>query len=130
MTEEMASDEASRKAVIAPEREESFEAKPAAPSPHEKAFYGPGASVVVPGSHEELLDIVRHAAARKTPLIPSGEGAHAYLGNPPPPGSLVVSLRGMRKVLRYEPADFTVGAQAGFPLHELREILEKNGQEI
>jgi FAD/FMN-containing dehydrogenase len=108
----------------------SLASEPAALSPHEEAFYGPGVRAVAPSSFEELVEIVRHAEARKMPVIPAGEGAHAYLGNPPPPDPLVVSLRKLRRVLRYEPADFTVGVHAGLPLRELREILEKNGQEI
>ncbi len=99
-------------------------------SPHERAFYGSEAKLVVPDSYAELEDLVREAEAARRPLIPAGHGAHAYLGNPPPSGAVVVSLRKLNRVLRYEPGDFTVGAQAGLPLGELRSTLEANNQEI
>lgn len=96
----------------------------------ELAFYGETAEVVLPASYEELLDIVRDAEARKVPLVPAGAGAHAYLGNPPPPDALVVSMERLDKVLRYEPGDFTIGVQAGLSLGELRKTLSEKDQEI
>lgn len=99
-------------------------------STFELAFYGETARVVLPTSYEELLDIVRDAEARKIPLVPAGVGAHAYLGNPPPPEALIVSTARLDQVLRYEPGDFTIGVQAGLPLGELQKILSEKGQEI
>jgi len=99
-------------------------------SPLERAFYGEDARCFAPGSYEELAEIVREAEARKAPLIPAGRGAHAHLGNPPPRGAWVVSLRRLDRVLRYEPGDFTIGVEAGIRLDALRETLASNGQEI
>ena len=73
---------------------------------------------------------MRDAERSRTPLVPTGHGAHAYLGNPPPLGSKILSLARLRRVLRYEPGDFTVGVEAGLPLEELAQVLDANGQEI
>lgn len=99
-------------------------------SPHERAFYGEEARLRVPRSYEELAEIVREAEASRAPIIPAGRGAHAYLGNPPPRGAWVVSLRRLDRVLRYEPGDFTIGVHAGLPLGALREQLLRNDQEV
>lgn len=105
-------------------------AKLVTPSEHERAFYGQEAQVACPSDENELVDIVREACANRRPLVPAGTGCHAYLGNPPPPGSLVVSLRDMRRVLQHEPGDFTVSVGAGTPLPEIREALLNHGQEL
>ncbi len=99
-------------------------------SPHEHAFYGSEARIVAPDSYEELETIVRDAERERRHMIPAGLGAHAYLGNPPPGNVLVVSLRKLNRILRYEPGDFTVGVETGLTLSELRATLEANGQEI
>ncbi|HVR76428.1 MAG TPA: hypothetical protein VMT52_19015, partial [Planctomycetota bacterium] len=61
-------------------------------SAHETAFHGDG-PVLTPASYDELSEVIRSAEASSTPLVPAGLGTHAYLGNPPPPGARVVSLR-------------------------------------
>ncbi len=96
----------------------------------ERAFYGEGAELVVPGSVEELREVVRDASERRRLIVPAGLGRHAYLGNPPPVEPLVVSLARIGRVVRYEPADFTVGVEAGTSLETLGETLAENGQEI
>jgi glycolate oxidase FAD binding subunit len=100
------------------------------PSPFEKAFHGPDVRAVAPRSYAELAEIIRDAEARGATIIPAGAGSHAYLGWPPPAGSLAVSLREFDQVLRYEPDDFTVGVQAGALFSDLRALLARNGQEI
>ncbi|MCZ6793629.1 MAG: FAD-binding oxidoreductase [Planctomycetota bacterium] len=102
----------------------------AEPSSLERAFYGDDIDRLLPESYEELSETVRFAEASGRPLIPAGRGSHAYLGNPPPPRAVVVSLERLASVLRYEPDDFTIGVQTGLPLKELREILRENGQDV
>ncbi len=133
-----------------PALDPSASAGPAAPPPAsplqkleanaaERAFYGDGVEVAVPASYEELRQLLQEAASSRRLIIPSGFGNHAYLGNPPPDGAaggpasagpLVVSLRRLGALLRYEPGDFTAGVQAGIGLQALREALAQNGQEI
>ncbi len=114
---------------------------PDAPAPHaarrssvprhayESAFYGDG-DVLTPESAGELIEVVREAHARRTVLIPEGAGRHAYLGVPPEENPVVVSTRKLKRILRYEPDDFTIGVEAGLPLVELGETLARNRQEI
>ena len=100
------------------------------PSPLEAAFFGPDVSIRTPGSASEAADIVREAAGRRESLAPGGLGTQAHLGTPPPPGTTVVSLARLDRILRYEPGDFTIGVEAGARLDALRETLAANGQEI
>jgi len=100
------------------------------PSPLEEAFFGPDVLIRTPGSASEAADLVREAAGRKETLTPGGLGTQAHLGTPPPPGTTVVSLARLDRVLRYEPGDFTIGVEAGVRLDALRETLASNGQEI
>jgi FAD/FMN-containing dehydrogenase len=96
----------------------------------QRAFLGSSAETLEPVNEKELADVVRWAESQRKPLIPSGHGAHAFLGNPAVKNSTIVSLRRLDQVLRYEPDDFTIGVQAGVPLVELRETLRAKGQEI
>ena len=96
----------------------------------ERAFYGRHVERVLPESVADVAEAVRYAEARRMPIIPAGLGSRAYLGDPPPDGALVISLERLGSILRYEPGDFTIGAAAGLPLAELREVLERNGQEV
>jgi glycolate oxidase FAD binding subunit len=99
-------------------------------SQSERAFYGEGAHVHVPGSIAELADLVRESESRSVPIVPVGAGAHAYCANPPDADAHFVSSTAFQDIVRYEPDDFTIGVGAGMKLRDLREALRKNGQEI
>lgn len=88
------------------------------------------ASMLEPTTDDELIEIVNEATVNGQKIIPTGGGHHAYVGVPPDGELVVVSMRKFNKILRYEPNDFTVGAQAGVPLGELRRTLAANRQEI
>ena len=96
----------------------------------QRAFLGETTETLEPANEKELAEVVRWAESQQQPLIPSGHGAHAFLGNPAGKKSTIVSLRRLNQVLRYEPDDFTVGVQAGVPLAELRKTLHAKRQEI
>ena len=101
----------------------------------EEAFYGSSLEVVSPTSYDDLADVIRSATEKKRLIIPAGLGRHAYVGNLPaangvPAEPLIVSMQHFSDVLRYEPADFTVGVQAGTRLEDLQDVLAENGQEI
>ena len=96
----------------------------------EQAFYGSDAELVIPESPEELGEIVRDCTQRRRCLIPAGLGTHAHIGNLCPAQPLVASLARLDSIVCYEPADFTVGVEAGTPLDVLRATLAENGQEL
>lgn len=100
------------------------------PNAAETTFYGDNVEVLTPSSYDEVADILRDERERGRTVIPSGLGRHAYLGNQAQGPVTVLSLRELKSVLRYEPGDFTIGAQAGIPYDELRAELADNGQEI
>ncbi|MDP7032523.1 MAG: FAD-linked oxidase C-terminal domain-containing protein [Gemmatimonadota bacterium] len=79
-----------------------------------------------------LCDAVRAAESDGHLLLPTGLGAHAWIGNPPPEGveARTLPTRGFGRILDYEPDDYTIGVGAGVPLPELRRVLAEYGQEI
>jgi glycolate oxidase FAD binding subunit len=99
-------------------------------SPEERCFFGPEVEVLSPDAQDALAAAVAEASREGRPLLPAGAGRHAYLGNLPPDGARLVSLEKFRRIVRYEPADFTVGVQSGMPIRALQDELAANGQEI
>lgn len=100
------------------------------PSPLELAFYGVDAEKVAPATAADLVDLVHLAGETGRPLIPAGSSRRAYLGNLPPAGGIIASLRRFDSIRRYEPDDFTISVEAGMQLEDLREVLERQGQEL
>jgi hypothetical protein len=100
------------------------------PTIAESTFYGDDVEVLTPTSYDEVAEILRDQKERGRTVIPSGLGQHAYHGNRIDGSAIVLSLREFKGILRYEPGDFTVGAQAGIPFDEFRAELASHGQEI
>jgi D-lactate dehydrogenase (cytochrome) len=100
------------------------------PTAAERSFRGSDVRVLVPGTRDEACELLRAAAADGRPVVPAGEGSHAYVGNPSVETPLLVATSAFADIVEYEPDDFTIGVGAGMKLAELRETLRRNGQEI
>jgi len=55
--------------------------------------------VVLPGSTQEVVEVVRLARAAGRPIVPRGSGTGLSGGARPVPGSVVVALSRMRRIL-------------------------------
>lgn len=73
-----------------------------------------------------LMDRVRAAAARATPLRIRGGGSKDFYGEPPR-GELL-DTRGLQGIVSYEPSELVVTVRAGTPLAQLEQLLAERGQ--
>jgi len=85
-------------------------------------------AVASPGSAEEVAGLLRTASEAQLSVLLRGAGRHHYLGAPPEPIGLVVSLTRLNAIVEYDPQDLTVTAQAGISLGELRRVVGEHGQ--
>jgi glycolate oxidase FAD binding subunit len=85
-------------------------------------------AVVRPSSQPGAADVLRVANANGTAVFPRGGGTQMALGMPPERGGVVLDLRGLDRVVEYEPADLTVTAEAGMTLARLQDVLGEHGQ--
>src|SRR4051794_30152839 len=81
-----------------------------------------------PASEEEVVALVREAAAARTPLHIWGAGTKRHYGPAGSPDAQPLSLRALARVVSYEPGDMVVGVQAGVKLAELQRTLATRGQ--
>lgn len=77
-----------------------------------------------PKTVEELAAIVREGK----PLHAVGGGTKLHHGPAAPAAAEVVGLRGLQRLVMYEPGDLVVGAQAGMRLVDLQAELAKHNQ--
>jgi len=85
-------------------------------------------AAVEPASADELVELVRFAAAEKLAIIPTGSGTKLHQGMPPERYELAVDLRRLNRVLAYEPGDLTVSVEAGTRLRDLAGVLNEQQQ--
>jgi len=71
------------------------------------------ALVVLPASTEEVVELVRLARAAGRPIVPRGSGTGLSGGARPIPGSVVVGLARMRRILEVNLEDAWVRVQPG-----------------
>jgi glycolate oxidase FAD binding subunit len=81
-----------------------------------------------PASEEEVVALVRDAAAARTPLHIWGAGTKRHYGPAGSADAQPLSLRALSRVTSYEPGDMVVGVQAGVKLAELQRTLATRGQ--
>ncbi|MFQ5696524.1 MAG: FAD-binding oxidoreductase, partial [Terriglobia bacterium] len=84
------------------------------------------AAVVEPADAKELGEVVAWARAHQAALVPVTSGAYLPLGNPPTRVDVAISLGRLNRILHYDPADLTLGAEAGLPLARVQEVLAEN----
>jgi glycolate oxidase FAD binding subunit len=75
---------------------------------------------------DQLIDRIREAAARQTPLRIRGSGSKDFYGESLQ-GELLDTL-GHNGITSYEPSELVVTARAGTPLAELEALLSEKGQ--
>lgn len=84
----------------------------------------------VPASAEELADVLRDAASQSKSINVAGNRSKERMGGPEPPCDVLVSTRGLDRLLQYEPGDLTVSVQAGMLFRDLQRLLGERGQMI
>jgi FAD/FMN-containing dehydrogenase len=71
------------------------------------------AAVVFPRSAQDVAGCVTAAATHSMPVVTRGSGTGLSGGSVPTPGSLVVCLARMDKIIEVDPRNLTLRAQAG-----------------
>jgi len=66
------------------------------------SFRAPPGVVALPGTTEEVVEVVRIARAAGLPLVPRGSGTGLSGGAVPVPGCVLVSLARMRRILQVD----------------------------
>ncbi len=82
---------------------------------------------VVPGSIEELAEVLAACAGAGCPVTPRGGGTHDGIGWPAVEG-LVVSMAALDAVVDHQPDDLTVVVEGGVTLSALAEVLGPHRQ--
>lgn len=74
----------------------------------------------------ELVERIREAASRGTPLRIRGGGTKDFLGEEPQ--GEVLGTHGLTGIVAYEPSELVVTVRAGTPLAQLESVLAASGQ--
>lgn len=84
--------------------------------------------VVLPENTQQISEVVRLAATRRTPIVPRGMGSGLAAGSVPlPAGGMVLALTRMNHILEIDEQNATVHAEAGVVTAELQAAVEKHG---
>lgn len=89
----------------------------------------PPEQVLTPGTLAELAEVLGRAQAAGAAVVPVGGGTALGPGvAAAPPGPYwIVRTAGLRRVIEHEPADLTIGVEAGMTLGELDAVLRPSG---
>src|SRR5580704_2027112 len=85
--------------------------------------------ILKPRDTQEVEDAVRWALGNDKALEVAGQGTKRAIGRPSQT-DLTLDLSGLSGVTLYEPAELVLSAQAGTPLAEIEELLDKNNQQL
>ena len=93
------------------------------------AVDGVAPSVVArPASSAEVVEIVRFAKSEKRAVIPCGRRTKLGIGMPPARYDIALDMTGLNQIAYYDPADLTLGVDAGMNLTELADALVQQKQ--
>jgi glycolate oxidase FAD binding subunit len=85
-------------------------------------------AAVFPGTIDEVVAVVREAAAAGAAVVPWGGGTAVSVGAPPSRAGIVLGLRRLARLLEHEPGDLTATVEAGLTLAALQSTLRGRGQ--
>lgn len=85
-------------------------------------------SAVAPSSVEEFRERLAEAAAAGRTIEIGGAFSKRSMGGPAPPADVAFSTCNLDRLRAYEPADLTIGVEAGMRYKQLAETLAANNQ--
>jgi glycolate oxidase FAD binding subunit len=83
---------------------------------------------VCPGSTEEVIEVVKYAAAEKLALIASGARTKLGIGSPPARYDVALDMTRLNHIIAYDPGDLTLSVETGTPLRKVAEALAQHRQ--
>jgi len=90
----------------------------------------PARSIAMPGSPDEVADVLKTASDLRQGVVPFGGGLSLGTGNVIEPVDIGLNLTGLRRVHSYHPADLTLSVGAGATFAEIADTLGEQGQEL
>lgn len=82
---------------------------------------------VFPATAEQVAAVLHFASDHQLALIPRGYGTKVSMGTRPRRYDIALSIRDLRRVIHYEPADLTIGVEAGMTFGELQSLVGQSG---
>jgi FAD/FMN-containing dehydrogenase len=83
-----------------------------------------------PESAAELADAVRQAAAQKLAVVPWGGGVALSRERAPARFDVALDVTALKRITVYDPDDYTITAECGLTIDELRAALATHGHEL
>jgi len=83
-----------------------------------------------PESAAELADAVRQAAAQKLAVVPWGGGVALSRERAPARFDVALDVTALKRITVYDPDDYTITAECGLTIDELRAALAVHGHEL
>ncbi|HTZ72933.1 MAG TPA: FAD-binding oxidoreductase [Candidatus Aquilonibacter sp.] len=83
---------------------------------------------VQPSSTEEIVEIVKFAAAEKLAILSCGARTKIGIGLPPRQYDVALDLTRLNKIVAYDPGDLTLSVEPGVLLCKLQQHLNQHGQ--
>jgi len=83
-----------------------------------------------PESAAELADAVKQAASQQLAVVPWGGGVTLSRETAPARFDVALDVTALKRITIHDPEDFTVTAECGITIDELRAALEAKGQEL
>jgi glycolate oxidase FAD binding subunit len=84
--------------------------------------------VETPGSIGQLVELMRDCQSNKKRIEIAGARSKQRMGGPVAEADVQIGMRGMERVLAYDPRDLTISVEAGMKYHDLRAILAEKKQ--
>jgi glycolate oxidase FAD binding subunit len=85
-------------------------------------------AVAAPESAAQVVEVVRFAKEEGLALIPCGHRTKSGIGMPPERYDVALDVSRIQQIAYYDPADLTLGVDAGMSLAKLNEALARDGQ--
>ncbi|HXM86539.1 MAG TPA: FAD-binding oxidoreductase, partial [Solirubrobacteraceae bacterium] len=92
-----------------------------------RGLVGRADAVALPGSAQQVADVVRWCYAHDVAIVPRGGGTGLLGGAVPCDGGVVLSLERLRRVRELEPALWRIYAEAGVSTRDVQRLARENG---
>ncbi|HTK32089.1 MAG TPA: FAD-binding oxidoreductase [Candidatus Saccharimonadaceae bacterium] len=99
------------------------------PASYAMSGRAPGAAVR-PANRDELVEAVRAAAGERLGVVPWGGGVALSWERAPERYDIALDLRGLAKIVEFEPEDLTLTAECGVTIEALRDAVAARGLEL
>jgi len=82
---------------------------------------------IFPSTAEQVAAVLHYTSEHRLALIPRGYGTKVSTGTRPRRYDIALCLRDLKRVIHYEPADLTIGVEAGMTFQEFQNLVGPSG---